>query len=276
MKQLNEYDVLTKSVFYRGWHILEYIEKHELSSLDIEALKATIMDALVFHQAIDPDKEYLNFNDLSITSEKEGNYAYEKYPNVSGIPLWMKELFRTKCVKISGSVPVSMFLTIPNKERCVYDLNTAVSTCFDDWTFYLVNYKSPTRLGEIAKERPFIEVNIDGIPYLIDNLTRRIFRRDFFERNYGFDIIDQTTKYDFDDEMKEHYKEDSSTITLMGPYLAVYFLFYPYHQGKGECAEHHFEVEQSKEHFKEGWIDYADYQEGFKAFQKTLHARYQK
>ena len=49
MKSLFEYDVLVNDVFYRCWHILEYIEKHsDIDKLERDAIQATIMDALVF------------------------------------------------------------------------------------------------------------------------------------------------------------------------------------------------------------------------------------
>lgn len=50
------------------------------------------MDALVSKKEIDPSLEFLDFDNLCITNSKENTYAYEKYPNISGIPLWMKEM----------------------------------------------------------------------------------------------------------------------------------------------------------------------------------------
>ncbi len=57
MKKLLEYDFLMKDVFYKCWHILEYIDKHpNMSELDREAIKATIMDALVYKDLIEAEK----------------------------------------------------------------------------------------------------------------------------------------------------------------------------------------------------------------------------
>lgn len=88
MKSLFEYDVLVNHTFYRSWHILEYIEKHpDMSELDREAIKATIMDALVYDGAIDPDWEYLDLDNLCISGDSAG-YEYDLHPNVAGIPMW--------------------------------------------------------------------------------------------------------------------------------------------------------------------------------------------
>ncbi len=255
MKKLRDYEILNKQVFYRGWHILEYIDAYKnLSSLDMEAIKATIMDALVTSGSIDPKLEYLDFKNLSIVQNKtDDTYSYEKYPNISGIPLWMKEKFRTKCCYVTGGIPVSVYLSIPSCNRCVYDMNMAVSALFEDCTFYRVNYYSPTRLGEIATERPFIEVDMDGIPYLIDNLTRRIIKRSFFERNYGFDIEYAFTKKSLEGKKKEYYETETSDFINMLPYLSFQFWF------KGDLrknAEHVFEIEESKKYFKDAWEEY--------------------
>ena len=68
MKQLIDFEIITNETFYKGWHILEYIEKRELTSLDIEAIKATIMDSLVYKGLINPEEEYLNLEELTITT----------------------------------------------------------------------------------------------------------------------------------------------------------------------------------------------------------------
>lgn len=46
MTSLLDYDVITNKVFYKCWHILEYIDKHKknMSELDKETIQATIMD----------------------------------------------------------------------------------------------------------------------------------------------------------------------------------------------------------------------------------------
>lgn len=268
MKKLKDFPILNESVFYKGWHILEYIEVHkELSELDKEAIKATIMDALVYSKEINPSLEYLDFDNLCITEEKDNAYSYEKYPNICGIPLWMKEMFRTKSIYITGGLPVSIFLSIPTKSRCIYDMNTSVSAFFDDFTFYTVNYKSPTRPGEIALDRPFIEINIEGISYLIDNITRRIIRRDFFEKNYGFDIQYVTKKEDIIGDKKVIYDEHISRYINISPYLSCYYCFDANFRKKREAAEHDYEIEESKKYFPEAWKEYDSYIERMNKFE---------
>ena len=69
--KLSDYEILNEQVFYRGWHILEYINSHDLTELDIEAIKATIMDALVSNNDIDPMIEFLSFVIHKFSKSKE-------------------------------------------------------------------------------------------------------------------------------------------------------------------------------------------------------------
>jgi len=251
--KLSNYKILNEQVFYKGCHILEYISSNNLTELDIEAIKATIMDALVSNNDIDPMTEFLDFENLCITNEKKGNiYSYEKYPNISGIPLWIKEKFRKKSCKASAGIPISIYLTIVSKNRCVYDMNTASSIVFDDWTSYIVDYDSPTRVGKRAIRRPFIEIYIDGIPYLLDNLTRRIIRRDFFEKNYGFDIKSCSSREKLSSERFKEYLKNFQDYTELG-FLSFYFSFNETFKTRPDYAEVEFEIEKSKEYFEEAW-----------------------
>lgn len=264
MKRLEEYSVLTEQTFYRGWHILDYIrENPNMSALEWEAVKASMMVALVDTNSIDYEKEALDLEHFCITDKCEGLYCYLKYPNVCGIPLWMKRKFREKSLKISSGSPVSMFLTMPSGvQRCVYDMNTASSVFFDDWTFYEVNYKSPTKPGKVATERPFIEITIDGIPYLLDHLTRRIYRRDYFEKTYGFDIVYSASKSEIYacQKKRDFYEEQTSDNLRMDAALETYFTIGQFIQSPNAC-EYHYEVEMSKKYFPEGWQDYQEFKE---------------
>ena len=66
MKKLEEYEVL-KTVFYRGVSILEYIRLYpNLDDLDVEAIKATIMNALVDSNSIHPEREFLSLDSCAI------------------------------------------------------------------------------------------------------------------------------------------------------------------------------------------------------------------
>ena len=67
MKSLLNFELITNEVFYRGWHILEYIEHHpDMPPLERESIEATIMEALVSKKLIDPKKGSLDLNNLSI------------------------------------------------------------------------------------------------------------------------------------------------------------------------------------------------------------------
>lgn len=151
MKSLFDYEFLVNEVFYRCQPILKWIENNKnMSDLDKEAIQATIMDALVYKKLIDPTIESLDLDHLCIVNNLE-HYVYNKHPNISGIPQWMKEEFRKKCLTITGGIPISLFLAKPPSKfvrYCVYDPNTAVSAIFPDATFYNVFYNSPTRKKE--------------------------------------------------------------------------------------------------------------------------------
>lgn len=252
--KLSDYEILNEQVFYRGWHILEYINSHDLTELDIEAIKATIMDALVSNNDIDPMIEFLDFENLCITKDKTDNtYSYEKYPNISGIPLWIKEKFRKKSCKASAGIPISIYLTIVSKNRCLYDMNIASTAVFDDWISYIADYNSPTKIGKRVTSRAFIEIYIDEIPYLIDNLTRRIIRRDFLEKNYRFYIKGFYPKKMLNSVRLECYLNSIQDYVELGPYMSFYFSFSESFRSRGDFAEVEFEIEKSKEYFKDAW-----------------------
>lgn len=254
MTSLLDYEFLMHDVFYRCWHILEYIEKHPgMPTLDREAIKATIMDALVYKDLIDPTKESLDLENMCIRDNLD-YYRYEKHPDVCGIPQWMKEAFRHKIIVISGSIPVSMFLSHPPDKisrYCVYDPNTAVSSIFPDAIFYEVFYTSPTRGIRIESKRPFVEVEIDGIPYLVDILTKRIFKSSFFKETYGFEIVSEMQVSKFDEETKEKYQDLISERNGLGGYIPLFepmvqnFSKYP------SMAELLYEFERAKEIYPE-------------------------
>lgn len=112
-----------------------------MSELDKQAICATIMDALVYKKLIDPEKEFLNLNKLCITNNPN-DYKYERCPFVSSIPMELLEKFRTKSIIVSGSIPISLYLSKPagGVRYCVYDPNTAVSSFFDEFRFIKAEY----------------------------------------------------------------------------------------------------------------------------------------
>lgn len=257
MTNLLDYEVLVNEVFYKCWHILEYIEKHpDMSELDKQAIKSTIMDALVTKKQIDPNTQSLDLDNMCIVDDLE-HYTYEKHPNISGIPLWMKEEFRKKSLCITGGIPISMFLAKPPSKftrYCIYDPNTAVSSIFDDATFYNAIYNSPTRGIRIQEVRPFVEVNIDGELYLVDTLTKRILKSSWFKETYDFEIKSQQIISKLNHEKKKYYKHDVSEhkelASLLPFMLPVLDLNVP------DQAEMKYEVEQSKIYFPDEWQRY--------------------
>lgn len=267
MKSLFDYETLLNEVFYKCWHILEYIENHpDMSDLDKDAIKATIMEALVSKQLIDPNSQSLDFENLCIVDDLD-HYNYEKHPNISGIPLWMKEEFRKKSIYITGGIPVSVFLAKPPSKfirYCVCDPNTAVSSIFEDATFYNSVYNSPTRGIRIEEKRPFVEVEIDGELYLVDTLTKRILKSSWFKEKYGFLAVSKQKISEMDDERLGYYKEAVSDDRRLANSLSFMLPILEY--GGPEHAEQRYEVEQSKRYFPEQWAEYEEIKKEIKQF----------
>lgn len=257
MKSLFDYDSLLNEVFYKCWHILEYIEKNpNMSDLDKEAIQATIMDALVTRKQIDFNTQSLDLEHLCIVDNLE-YYTYEKHPNICGIPLWMKEEFRKKALHITGGSPISIFLAKPPSKDlryCVYDPNTAVSSIFKDATFYNAIYNSPTRGIRIEEKRPFVEVDIDGILYLVDTLTKRILKSSWFKDTYDFEILEQQTVSKLDKKRKSYYQEDICEWVNFS--TTIPFMLLLLENDNPNLAEFKYEVEQSKKYFPDEWKKY--------------------
>lgn len=261
MTNLYEYEILVKDVFYRGWNILEYIEAHpDMSELDQAAIKATIMDALVTKNLIDPNKQSLCLNPKDkkekwcVVSNLD-YYNYEIHPNVCGIPLWMKEEYRKKSIKTSGGIPVSMFLARPagKPHYCVYDPNTAASSIFKEATFYSANYDSPTR-GIRVDDRPFVEVEINSELYLIDILTKRIFKSRWFIEKFNLEIISKSSTNEMNKTQIEYYQERLEDLLNLADFIESYQLFCKFNNPN--MAEFKYEFEKSKEYFPEEWDRY--------------------
>lgn len=259
MTSLLEYDVLLTEVFYRCWHILEYYEKHpDMDELEREAIKATIMDALVTKKLINPECQSLDLDNLCIVDNLE-HYVYNPHPNICGIPLWMKEKFRSKTIRQSAGLPLSVYLSRPpskNFRSCVYDPNTAVSSIFEDATFYNCFYNSPTRGIRIESKRPFVEVEIDGVLYLVDTLTKRILKSSWFKEKYEFEVVGQYSISTMDHYRRQYYEEmveDSSDFAvLIGMFL------YNSSNGGPQYAEMRYELEQIKINYPKQWKQYEE------------------
>ena len=262
MKGLFDYPVLVNETFYKCWHILEYLEHHDnLDELEKEAIRATIMDALVYKGEIDPESEFLSLSNLAITNNSS-DYHYTKTPNVCGIPMEIKDKLRHKSLYISAGVPVTLFLAKPPSKfirYCVYDPNTAFSSIFDDFSFYEAIYTSPTRGVRINDTRPFVEVEINGELYLVDTITNRIFKSNFFKEHYDLEIVDSIRKKNFNRKQKELYAEQTKEHSALADIIAIYELNKQIQAP--DLAEQNYELERSKEIYPEAWEEYRKIQE---------------
>ena len=262
MKSLFDYPVLVNETFYKCWHILEYLEHHDnLDELEKEAIRATIMDALVYKGEIDPESEFLSLTNLAITNNSS-DYHYTKTPNVCGIPMEIKDKLRHKSLYISAGVPVTLFLAKPPSKfirYCVYDPNTAFSSIFDDFTFYEAIYTSPTRGVRLNDTRPFVEVEINGELYLVDTITNRIFKSSFFKKHYDLEIVDSIRKKNFNRKQKELYAEQTKEHSALADIIAIYELNKQIQAP--DLAEQNYELERSKEIYPEAWEEYRKIQE---------------
>ncbi len=257
MKRLIDYTVITEELFYKGWHILEYIEHNKLTPLDKEAICNSIMDALVYKGLIDPSSESLYLENLIIETNLEG-YTYQVHPNITNIPIWMKEQLSKKVTQISASVPVSLFIAKPPSKfirYCVYDPNYAVSSIFEEACFINCIYDSPTRPNtRLTEERPFLEVAINGELYLIDTITNRMFKSSWFKETYNMEIKSSIKKSEFNQEQKEKYAD---MMSCQRNSLPEQIPFYELNaQFKiPNLAETEYELQRSKKNFPKAWED---------------------
>lgn len=270
MKSLFDYEVLTNEVFYRCFHILDYLLNNKnISDIDKEAIKATIMDALVERGKINPDCQSLDLDNLCIVDNLE-HYVYNKYPDVCGIPLWMKDKMRKKAVTISAGIPVMLFLAKPSSKYaryCVYDQNTAVSSIFPKATFYNCFYDSPTRNGiRIDSVRPFLEVDIDGELYLVDTLTKRIFKSSWFKKKYNLEIISRYSTDELSDDNLIMYKNSIADSNNLAEVLHFLLLSLE-NNNLPQYAEMKHEINESKKYFPFEWDKYKILEEEYNLFQ---------
>lgn len=274
MKSLYDYDVLVYDVFHRCFHILEYMEKHpNMDELEREVISNTIMDALVYNKLVDKDEETLDLDNLCIRKSKF-YFKYQEKPNVTGIPLWMKEKLRTKKIKITSGMPASMFLAKPPgfAHYCLYDPCDAVSTIFDDFTLIDAIYDSPTRKGvRLTESRPFLEVNLEGEPYLIDVLLKRMYRKEYFQERFNMEVINSKSKKKFNAMDKYYYqKEIAQESNNFATSLFCFKDVIDFICDTGDYAEMYYELELSKKNEPEAWQKYYFEVENFNNWKKSL------
>jgi len=183
--------------------------------------------------------------------------------------MWLKEEMRHKCVKISAGIPVAMYVARPASypgAYCVYDPNTAVSSLFKDFTFYEAKYVSPTRGVKIEKSRPFVEVDINGELYLVDILTKRIFKTSWFKETYDMEIIDSNSPKKFNRGQREHYKEQTEDSVEIATYLCFTEMLRSMIPKSHKDAEFDYELEQARKNYPEEWEKYRIMEEERDAF----------
>lgn len=262
MKSLDSYEVLVNDTFYRSEHILSYIKRRikngklDVSYLDQAALENTILDALVYAGKIDPNTESLDLDNFGIVDD-HNHTIYDKHPFVLSIPMEIKEKMRHRCLIISGSVPISIFYAKPagGAHYCIYDMNTALSVLFDDFSFVLCDYDSPTREGVRAIDRPFLEIEYNGVSYYVDALTKRMFIKEMFDRFYNIEVKERITKSSFDKRQKEIYSQDIKESNQYANYLLLTLDLYSGFKGIPTFEETLYEIEKSKSIYPESFTE---------------------
>lgn len=271
MKSLLDYPFIVNELFYKGWRLLEYMEKNVLTELDKEAIKATIMDALVYKGLINPDEEFLNLENLCITNNP-CDYHYTKTPNVSCIPQHIKDLLRRKCINQSASIPIMLFIAKPPSKwhrYCVYDPNYSVSSVFKEATFYDCIYDSPTRPGiRLTETRPFVEVSINDELYLVDTITNRIFKSSWFINHYNMEIKSTIKTTELNAEQQKIYDEMCTERCSLAEVIPFYKL--NMELPIPELAETNYEIEQTKLTFPNEWVRAAELEEEYRNFSTTF------
>lgn len=251
MKKLIDYDVLVNDVFYRSEHILDYITRHKnISELDRKSISNTILDALVDSKVMDPTKQSLDLETMAIVDDLN-HITYDYHPTVTSVPLSIKEKMRHKCLKITGGVPISYFFAKPagDIDYCIYDMNMALSAVFDDFTFVSCSYNSPTREGVRTEVRPFLEISYHDEKYYVDALTKRMFKRDWFDKTYNLEEKERIPKTNFSSFQQNFYDEQTSCSDDY--YILIDFLepLTDTLRGTFKNEELIYEFDKSKEYF---------------------------
>ena len=262
MKSLYEYEVLN-CVFYRSEKILFYLERRmkrgeTLDPLDQEAIAQTILHALVDTGELDPKKEGLLFSKLAIAPLGDETICYQKHPFVMGIPLALKEKMRHSSLTITGGIPISLHAARPASQVhfCIYDANTALSFLFSEFSFITCSYDSPTREGKRANKRPFLKADLEGVFYLFDLLTKRVFSYDEFLMRYHVTIENSISNQEFSKEQQKQYQEMIARDNTHYPdFLAFTASFFDAFKAIPDMEEFLFELEESKKHFPEAFLE---------------------
>ncbi len=259
MKSLYDYELLLHDVFHRNWHILTYLEEHKaLDALEKECISNTIMDALVYKGLIDLEKQSLDLEHFCIVEDVK-HFCYQKTPHVTGFPLWLKEQLRKKSLSCSCSAPaIFMFINPCGGNYCLYDPCITLSAFFSDFSLDDYIYDSPTRKGyRLRKEeaRPFLEVRINGVSYLMDVLLKRMYQKEWFIKTYHACRVYTRSKTEFymKEGCKEQYFADIQEKNNFASYLSMKVPFILPSPANSEVL---YELEMSKVLFPEDWDKY--------------------
>lgn len=148
---------------------------------------------------------------------------------------------------------------------CVYDPNTAISSIFPECSFYEAIYDSPTRNIRLTKTRPFIEVPIFDELYLVDTITKRIFKSSSFKEKYHMEVKSTIKKQELTGKSKTAYEsavKDENNLAQIIDFFEMVL------QGTEapDLAEMRYELEQSKIYFPEEWQKHEIYESEMAAF----------
>lgn len=238
-----------------------------------EVISNTIMDALVYKGLIKKYEETLDLDNLCIRKSRD-YFKYQEKPNVTGITLWLKEKLRTKKLVITAGMPITMFLAKPagTAHFCLYDVCHAISTVFDDFSLINALYDSPTRNGvRLEEDRPFLEVNLYGEPYLIDVLLKRMYKKSFFAKNFNIEITFTKSKENFDEQDTTYFNEIvAKESDNFGNTLFTLRNFLSLIEDSRSTAEMFYEIEQSKKNEPKAWQELAFEEECYKIWEKTI------
>ena len=258
MRELKEYPVLCDEVFYRGMHILDYLyTAKDISSLDIEAIKNTILSALVEKKEINPGKEFLNLRGMAMTSTYFfGCNIYDSKPFIQGFPLWIKEKLRKRSLNITGSLPVSVYLArlTSDSDYDIQAANVALSIIFEDFEFIFADYNSMSNPKTRVLDRQFLVAKVDGIDYIFDVLTKRMYDKKEFARVYEMEIKESVRKSEFNEQQKQLYANQTAEETdNYAEFLAMTCPFIEAMSDVPNMQEYIHEIELSKVNFPDAF-----------------------
>ena len=94
-------------------------------------------------------------------------------------------------------------------------------------------------------------MNIYGVPYLIDVLTKRIFKSSFFRESYGWEVSSSISKSQFVGEYRSIYDDEMGTCSIEALAMQLFCLSNIISSKKDINAELLYEIEQAKKVFPE-------------------------